>query len=165
MKTYLIAPLLLFLIPLLPLLFSPKREALAKKNETKMKCLSHLPFYILIFALIANKSSISKKFYFNFCYFYFGIQSSLIMPFMSHLINYDFTLILLQHSGFLNLSFRHFISKIPQCDTWCSYTPLQFHALYTLSGRGITNLPSFRTFRPQNEQTKLKGKENTSLGK
>ena len=58
------------------------------------------------------------------------------MPFMFHLVDYDFTLVLLQHSGFHKLSFHNFISKIPQCDTLCSYTPLQFHVLYTLSGPG-----------------------------
>ena len=35
----------------------------------------------------------------------------------------------------------------------------------TLLGRDVTNPPSFRTFRPRNEQTKLKGKESTSFGK
>ena len=29
-------------------------------------------------------------------------------------------------------------SEILQCDTWYSYTPLQYHVLYTLSGRGVT---------------------------
>ena len=60
------------------------------------------------------------------------------MPFMSHLINYDFTLVLLQHSGFHNLSFHNFIFKIPQCHTLCLYTPLQLHVLYILLGRGVT---------------------------
>ena len=96
------------------------------------------PIYSMIFALINIWSSISQEFQFNLFYFNFGILSSLIMPFMSHLINYDFTLVLVPHSGFINLSFNNFISKIPQCDTWCSYTPLQLHVLYTLSGQGVT---------------------------
>ena len=60
------------------------------------------------------------------------------MTFMSHFYRLQFYPFLLQHSGFINLSFHNFISKIPQCDTWCSYTPLQFHVLYTLSGWGVT---------------------------
>ena len=27
-----------------------------------------------------------------------------------------------------------------QYDTWYSYTPLQYHVLYTLSGRGVTKI-------------------------
>ena len=42
------------------------------------------PIYSLIYTLIANRSSISQQLHFNFCYFYFGILSSLILPFMSH---------------------------------------------------------------------------------
>ena len=41
-------------------------------------------------------------------------------------------------SGFHNFSFRILVSKILICDTWYSYTPLQYHVLYTLSGRGVT---------------------------
>ena len=98
-----------------------------------------MAFYSLNFSLISNKSSILLILQINLCYFHFDIPSSLIMPFMSYLISYDFTLILLQHSGFHKLSFHNFISKIPQCDTWCSYAPLQFHVLYTLSGQGVTS--------------------------
>ena len=76
------------------------------------------------------------------------------MPFMSHLINYDFILVLVRHSGFINLSFHNFISKMLQCDTWCSYTPLQLHVLYTISERGVILhvglifMLSFCTMRP-----------------
>ena len=63
------------------------------------------------------------------------------MPFMSYLINYDFTLVLVQHSGFINLSFHNFIlnnnSQKYYNYTWCTYEPPQLHVLYTLSGRGI----------------------------
>ena len=40
--------------------------------------------------------------------------------------------------GFHKLSFPTLVPKILQCDTWYSYTPLQYHVLYTLSGRGVT---------------------------
>ena len=80
-----------------------KREALAKKNETKMKCLSHLPFYILIFALIANKSSIILTFeiqllLFVFCHLLF-FNYALYVP----LDQLRFYLVLIQNSGFINL--------------------------------------------------------------
>ena len=96
------------------------------------------PIYSLIFLLISIKSSSTLILQINLCYFHFVIPSSQIMPFMSHLINYDFTLVLLQHSGFINLSFHNFISKILQCDTLSSYTPLQLHVLYIISERGVT---------------------------
>ena len=32
--------------------------------------------------------------------------------------------------------------------TWCTYAPLQLYVLCISSGRGVTNPPSFRTFRP-----------------
>ena len=43
------------------------------------------------------------------------------------------------NSGFTKLSFPTLVSKILQYDTWCSYTPLQYHVLYTLSGRGVAS--------------------------
>ena len=55
------------------------------------------PIYNPIFALIAIKSSSTLILQINLCYFHFGILSSLVMTFMSHLINYDFTLVLVQH--------------------------------------------------------------------
>ena len=50
--------------------------------------------YILIFPLITKRSLISLIFEINLFYFYFGILSSLIMPYMSPLINYNCTLAL-----------------------------------------------------------------------
>ena len=54
---------------------------------------------------------------------------------------YIFTLLLVPQSRFHKLSLHIFIlnnSQIYYNDTWCSYTPLQYHVLYTLSGRGVT---------------------------
>ena len=45
---------------------------------------SRMAFYSLIFLLIIIRSSISQELHFKFCYFYFGILSSLLMTFMSH---------------------------------------------------------------------------------
>ena len=42
--------------------------------------------------------------------------------------------------GFHKHSFPTLVSKILLCDTWYSYTPLQYHVLYTLSERGVTVL-------------------------
>ena len=42
--------------------------------------------------------------------------------------------------GSLNFSFPNLVSKIPQCDTWCSDTPIQLHVLYTFLGRGVTEI-------------------------
>ena len=50
--------------------------------------------YILIFPLITKRSLISLIFEINLFYFYFGTLSSLIMPYMSPLINYNCTLAL-----------------------------------------------------------------------
>ena len=84
-----------------------------------------MAFYSLNFLLIAKRSSISQQFYFNFYYFYFGILSSLLMTFMSHLINYNFTLVLLQHSGFHKLSFYNFIlNNTPKNITTTLGTPM-----------------------------------------
>ena len=72
---------------------------------------------------------------------------------MSHLINYYFTLVLLQQFRVHNLSFHIFILKNNSQKyynfTWCSYTPLQLHVLYTISGRGVTTIPwkSLQNFR------------------
>ena len=52
-------------------------------------CLSS-HFYILMFPLITNRSLISLIFEINLYYLYFGILSSWIMPFMSHLIQFKF---------------------------------------------------------------------------
>ena len=60
------------------------------------------------------------------------------MLFISFLLNDNCTLILIHNPGFYNLSFPNLVSKILQCDTYCSYTPLQFHVLYTISRRGVT---------------------------
>ena len=92
MKTYLFG----LLLPLLPLLFS----ILQTWSHNKMRpneilvCLPSI--YSLIILLIASRSSISQKLHFNFCYSYFGILSSLMMTFISYLINYTFTLVILQ---------------------------------------------------------------------
>ena len=123
-----------------------------------------MPFYNPMFPLIAIKSLVTLNVAINLCYFHvwhtifqfmfyfnFGILSSLIMPFMSHLINYDFTLVLGPHSEFINLSFHNFIlnnnsKKTNYNCTWCTYAPLQLHVLYTLSGWGVTNPPSLEHF-------------------
>ena len=62
----------------------------------------------------------------------------MIFIFMSYFFNDICTLILIQNPGFHKLSFPTLVSKILQCDTWYSYTPLQYHVLYTLPGRGVT---------------------------
>ena len=64
----------------------------------------------------------------------------MIFIFMSYLFNDICTLILIQNPGFHKLSFPTLVSKILQCDTWYSYTPLQYHVLYTLPGRGVTHI-------------------------
>ena len=65
------------------------------------------------------------------------------MFFISFLLNDNCTLILIQNPEFYNLFFPNLVSKILQCDTWYSYTPLQYHVLYTLSGRGVTPQVSY----------------------
>ena len=109
-------------------------------------CLSS-HFYILIFPLITNRSLISLIFEINLDYLYFGILSSLIMPFMSHLIQLRFYPCFITTSGFHKLSFYIFIlnknSQKYYNGTWCTYAPLQSHVLYTLSGRGVTPLAMF----------------------
>ena len=100
------------------------------------------PIYSLIFLLIAIKSSSTLILKINLFYFNFGILSSLIMPFMSHLINYGFNPYSNTNSGFHKLSFHIFIlnknSQKYYNGTWCTYAPLQSHVLYTLPGRGVT---------------------------
>ena len=42
--------------------------------------------------------------------------------------------------GSITYNFLISSPKILLCDTWYSYTPLQYHELYTLLGRGVTRL-------------------------
>ena len=100
------------------------------------------PFYTLIFPLIANRSSTSRQLHFNFCYFYFGILSSLLMTFMSH-----FDQLQLYPCSSTNPRLNKFIispfhpdRQIPKYynDTWCPYVPLRLLVPYTFSGRGVT---------------------------
>ena len=73
------------------------------------------------------------------------------MPFMSHLINYNFNPCSNTNSGFHKLSFHIFIlnknSQKYYNGTWCTYAPLQSHVLYTLSGRGVTLTPTTITIQ------------------
>ena len=143
MKTYLFGLLPLLLPPLPPLpLPSSLLHGCPSQNETKNEFwFVSPPIYSLNFPLINIWSSISPQLHFNFCYFYFGILSSLIMPFMSHLINYDFTLVLVQHSGFINLSLHNFILiTTPKNITMTlgAYVPLRLLVPCTFSGWGVT---------------------------
>ena len=61
------------------------------------------------------------------------------MIFIFFLLNDNCALIHYHNSRFHKLSFPNLVSKILLCDTWYSYTPLQYHVLYTLSGRGVTS--------------------------
>ena len=144
MKTYLFGLLLplLPLLPPLPLLFSLLQTWSPRKmrpNEI-LVCLPSI--YNLIILLIASRSSISQKLHFNFCYSYFGILSSLIMTFMSHLINYTFTLILLQQFRVHKFMISQFHLKNTTMALGAHMRPLKLHVLYTFSGRGVTNPPS-----------------------
>ena len=60
---------------------------------------------------------------------------------------YIFTLLLVPQFRFHKLSLHISIlnnnSQKYYNGTWCSYTPLQYHVLYTLSGRGVTSSPLF----------------------
>ena len=86
MKTYLFG-LLLPLLPPLPLLFSllltKTRSPRFLRQKNEMLSLSHLLFS-LNFPLINIWSPISLILPINLCYFYFGIQSSLLITFISH---------------------------------------------------------------------------------
>ena len=111
--------------------------------------------YSLIILLIASRSSISQKFHFNFCYSYFGILSSLIMTFMSHLINYTFTLVLIQQFQVHKFMISQFHLQNTTMALGAHMRPLQLHVLYTFSGRGVTpntedfsdTSPNYDTFK------------------
>ena len=62
------------------------------------------------------------------------------MAFISFLEFYNFILVLVQQiPGSIIYHFPISSPKILQCDTWCSYTLLYLHVLYTLSERGVTH--------------------------
>ena len=156
MKTYLFGPLLP-LLPPLPLLFSLLQTWSPRKmrpNEI-LVCLPSI--YSLIILLIASRSCISQKLHFNFCYSYFGILSSLIMTFMSHLINYTFTLVLLQQFRVHKFMISQFHLKNTTMALGAHMRLLQLHVLYTFSGWGVTNPPSLEHFVL--EMNKLNSKE------
>ena len=148
MKTYLglvfshfFSLLFLFFLFVSPFFSSPT----GCPSQMRTKCdiwFVSWPIYSLIFLLIAIKSSSTLILQINLFYFNFGILSSSSMPFMSHLINYDFNPCSNTNFGFHKLSFHIFIlnnnSQKYYNGTWCTYAPLQSHVLYTLSGRGVT---------------------------
>ena len=109
-----------------------------------MKCFVCLTsIYSLIFPLIKIRSSISQHLHNNFCYFHNGLSSSQIMVFISFFVNYNFTLLLVQHSGFNKCIIspchpEQQLQKKYYKDTWCTYAPLRLHVPYTFSGRGVT---------------------------
>ena len=95
--TFLLFALFFFLFFLFFSLFS---TVCPSQNETKMNCLfDSTPFYSLIFPSIKIRSSISQHLHNNFYYLYNGLSSSQITVFISILANYNFTLLLVQHSG------------------------------------------------------------------
>ena len=97
----------ILLLPLLPLassllpssflLLSSLRGSPNLGDQNELIFSSSL-FYIIIFSLITSWSSISQVFEINLCYFYNGLSSSHIMPFISFSQNYNLTLVLVQHS-------------------------------------------------------------------
>ena len=120
-------------------------------------CLTSI--YSLTFPLIKIRSSISQHLHNNFCYFHNGISSSQIMVFISFLENYNFTLLLVQHSGFNKfiISQFHHEQQLPKYynDTWCTYAPLWLHIPYTLLGRGVTLNAMKQGMEERDNQVKL----------